>query len=102
MTALDKKINQLAARHRWNVTPVHDRFINRCRSLGLTTDENKKYGFMLPFSMLAICFVETWQRSASCSCVKPASLRSLRTFSPSTFKSEFGIIVHLNSIVSFW
>ena len=27
MTALDKKINQLAARHRWNVTPVHDRFI---------------------------------------------------------------------------
>lgn len=43
MTALDKKINQLAARHRWNVTPVHDRFINRCRSLGLTTDENKKY-----------------------------------------------------------
>ena len=60
------------------------------------------YGFMLPFSMLAICFVETWQRSASCSCVKPASLRSLRTFSPSTFKSEFGIIVHLNSIVSFW
>ena len=49
-----------------------------------------------------ICFVETWQRSASCSCVKPASLRSLRTFSPSTFKSEFGIIVHLNSIVSFW
>lgn len=58
--------------------------------------------FMLPFSMLAICFVETWQRSASCSWVKPASLRSLRTFSPSTFKSEFGIIVHLNSIVSFW
>jgi len=30
------------------------------------------------------------------------ALRSLRTFSPSTFKSEFGIIVHLNSIVSFW
>lgn len=27
MTTLDKKINQLAARHRWNVTPVHDRFI---------------------------------------------------------------------------
>ena len=23
-------------------------------------------------------------------------------FSPSNFKSEFGIIVHLNSIVSFW
>lgn len=52
--------------------------------------------------IVTICFVETWQRSASCSCVKPASLRSLRTFSPSTFKSEFGIIVHLNSIVSFW
>ena len=69
---------------------------------GWTRSTIGRHGFMLPFSMLAICFVETWQRSASCSCVKPASLRSVRTFSPSTFKSEFGIIVHLNSIVSFW
>lgn len=27
MTAFDKKINQLAARHRWNVTPVQNRRI---------------------------------------------------------------------------
>lgn len=27
MTAFDKKINQLAARHRWNVAPVQDRRI---------------------------------------------------------------------------
>ena len=54
------------------------------------------------FKYYRMGFKTLFQRSASCSCVKPASLRSLRTFSPSTFKSEFGIIVHLNSIVSFW
>ena len=54
------------------------------------------------FKYYRMGFKTLFQRSASCSCVKPASLRSLRTFSPSTFKSEFGIIVHFNSIVSFW
>ena len=27
MTAFDKKINGLAARHGWNISPVHDRYI---------------------------------------------------------------------------
>ena len=70
---------------------------------GKTTFLRLVTGLAFPTSgILGLCFVETWQRSASCSCVKPASLRSVRTFSPSNFKSEFGIIVHLNSIVSFW
>lgn len=27
MTAFDKKVNQLASRHRWSINPVHDRYI---------------------------------------------------------------------------
>ena len=61
----------------------------------------REEGFIFPFSILAICFTETWLRSESSCCVSSLFFRVSRIFFPKAVKSSIGIIVHLNNVVSF-
>ena len=55
----------------------------------------------LPFSILAICFTETWLRSESSCCVSSLFFLASLIFCPKAVKSSIGIIVHLKYILSF-
>jgi len=67
----------------------------------LLIDGDPQGSLTISFSILAICFTETWLRSASSCCVRSFFFLASRIFCPKAVKSSIGIIVHLNNIVSF-